>query len=122
MLKVTSIEAFNSKKAAGYYIASLISFLLALLSKEVAVIIPVLMVFYRRFFIDDAEAERSRMAIKFHYISWFLIITGVYLILRSHALNFQELGLFESKYFRVIFLDFHTISTQPPLNNCYTRR
>ncbi len=91
-------KAASSKKAAGYYIVSLFSFLLALLSKEVAVIIPVLIFFYRIFFIDALAVARSREVIKFHYISWFLIITGVYLILRSHALNFQELGLFESKY------------------------
>lgn len=91
-------RAENSKKAAGFYVMSLAAFFLALLSKEVAVIIPALIVLYRIFFIDSQRAERSRRAIKFHYISWFLVITGVYLILRSSALNFQELGLFESKY------------------------
>ena len=91
-------KANNPRKTVSYYIASLFSFLLALLSKEVAVIVPVLIFFYRIFFIDALAAAKSRRTIKFHYMSWFLIITGVYLILRSHALNFQELGLFESKY------------------------
>lgn len=91
-------KAANPKRVKSYYIAALIFFLLALLSKEAAVIIPILMIFYRLFFITDEEAGRSRVAIGFHYISWFMIITGVYLILRSYALNFQELGLFESKY------------------------
>ncbi|MBU4376952.1 MAG: tetratricopeptide repeat protein [Candidatus Omnitrophica bacterium] len=86
------------KKVRIYYIASLIFFILSLLSKEAAVIIPVLILFYRLFFVSSEEAERSRGIIKFHYISWFIIITGVYLILRSCALNFQELGLFESRY------------------------
>ncbi|MFH0840230.1 MAG: tetratricopeptide repeat protein [Candidatus Omnitrophota bacterium] len=91
-------KAANPGKAVRYYFASLFFFLLALLSKEAAVIIPALIFLYRIFFISDAETEKSRRIIKFHYISWFLIITGVYLILRSYALNFQELGLFESKY------------------------
>lgn len=91
-------RAVNPKRVKTYYIASLIFFLLSLLSKEAAVIIPVLIFFYRLFFVSDEEAERSRIVIKFHYISGFAVITGAYLVLRSYALNFQELGLFESKY------------------------
>jgi len=86
------------KPAVFYYAASLVSFLMALLSKEVAVIVPVLILCYCLFFIDDTEAERSREVIKFNYMSGFIIIVCVYLILRAYALNFQELGLFESHY------------------------
>jgi len=92
---------FKSRSAKGaitYYIASLASFLMALLSKEISIIIPILLYCYRLFFIDDREAERSKEIIKFNYMSGFVIILGVYLILRLYALNFQELGLFESKY------------------------
>ncbi|MDD5680285.1 MAG: tetratricopeptide repeat protein [Candidatus Omnitrophica bacterium] len=91
-------KARTAKAAIVYYAASLISFLMALLSKEVSVIFPALIFCYRLFFIDDSEVDRSRAAIKFNYMSWFIIAAGVYLILRSCALNFQELGLFESRY------------------------
>lgn len=86
----------TTKEAALYYAASLVLFLAALLSKEITIITPVLILVYCLFFIDDAQVEKSRKSIKFNYLSGFISITGVYLILRVYALNFQEIGLFES--------------------------
>ena len=70
--------------------ASSAMFLFALLSKEAAVALPAVILFYRMFFIGDDELRRSRQRIRFHYISPFAVILGVYILLRLHALNFQE--------------------------------
>jgi tetratricopeptide (TPR) repeat protein len=88
----------NTHKVIFLYIFSLVSFILALLSKEIAVVFPAIILSYRLFFISDNEVERSRNAIKFHYISPFVVILSVYLILRSNVLNFLGVGYFESSY------------------------
>jgi len=88
----------NKHKAMFLYIFSLVSFMLALLSKEIAVVFPGIILCYRLFFISDNEVEHTRGAIKFHYIWPFIVILGVYLILRSNVLNFLEVGHFESSY------------------------
>jgi tetratricopeptide (TPR) repeat protein len=88
----------NKNRSLFFYIGSLTAFLLALLSKEIAVVLPAIILCYRLFFIDDTEVEKKRIITKFHYISPFIIILGVYLILRTHALNFQDGGMLVSKY------------------------
>jgi tetratricopeptide (TPR) repeat protein len=90
-------KAQNKYKMSFLYIGSSISFLLALLSKEVAVIFPAIILTYRLFFIEDREVEKSRDVIKFHYISLFIVILGVYVLLRMHALNFQGEGIIISR-------------------------
>ena len=86
------------------YIGSIILFLFALLSKEEAIILPALILLYRLFFISDDEAKKSRSIIKFHYISPFVIMLGVYVLLRMHALNFQEGVFLEGRYLLYIRL------------------
>ena len=90
-------KAQRNNTALRLYIGSLGLFLLAILSKEISIIFPVIILFYRLFFISDDEVEKSRGIIKFHYLSWFVIIVGVYAVLRIHALNFQEVIFLESR-------------------------
>jgi len=94
----THFKTQGKYAAVFLYAGSLISFLLALLSKEIAVVFPAVILCYRLFFISDSEVEKSKKSIKFHYISWFVIILCVYLLLRIHALNFQEQEIPISKY------------------------
>lgn len=91
-------KAEHKHRIKLFYIGSLVSFLLALLSKEVALILPAILICYRLIFISDNEAEKSRKVIKFHYISSFIIILGVYVLLRIYALNFLEQKIFISRY------------------------
>ena len=116
-------KARNKHGMILLYFCSLFSFLLALLSKEAALILPAVILPYRLFFISNDEAKRRRSAVKFHYMSGFIIILAVYLILRVSALNFLESGILESRhalysrlltslkaigiYFEIIFLPFN---------------
>ena len=79
--------------AIYFYIASLAGYILALLSKETALILPLMLFFYRRFFIPHEDTIKSRSVIKFHYMSGFVIILAVYAILRVGALNFYEYAI-----------------------------
>jgi len=84
---------FKAKKdpvSIFLYIASLVAFLSALLSKEITVVLPAIIFIYGLFFIGKEEVKRSRGLVRFHYISPFLIILGVYVILRITALDFQQ--------------------------------
>ncbi len=101
------------------YGASLLFFILALLSKEVAVMLPAIILVHAYLVVDKDDVVRSGRYIPFHFISPFIVVLGVYLVLRSNALNFQQgvvifhgHGVYErlltsvkaiAKYFEVIF-------------------
>ena len=91
-------KAQSRRRAVFLYLGSLASFLIALLSKEIAIILPALILCYRLFFISDDEVKKSRNFIRFHYMSPFIVIMGLYTILRINALNFQEAGIIVSQY------------------------
>lgn len=86
----------SAGESVGRYILSLSAYCAALLSKEMAVILPALIILLRGFFVSGEEADRSRQRIKFHYISWYVIITAVYISLRVYALNFSDADIFRS--------------------------
>lgn len=93
-------KAYSRRASVFLYGLSLLAFLAALLSKETAVIFPAVVLLYRLFFIngevspkaDEAppKAGKVRKFISFNYLSPFLIILGVYAVLRAGALNFQQ--------------------------------
>lgn len=93
-----NFKARTAARAAVYYAASLASFMAALLSKEIAVIIPLAAASYRWFFINDVETGHSRKNSEFNYILGFIIILGAYFFLRLHGPGIQRLGMFESEY------------------------
>ena len=78
------------------YILSLAFFILALMSKEIAVIFPAVILLCRKFFVSDNMAGQSRERIRFHYLSWYVIVAAVYSLLRVYALNFSGTDMFIS--------------------------
>ncbi len=77
---------------SGYYFLSLAMYVLALMSKEIAIIIPAL-IFISDFFFGPMEEkmsfkERLKKIIK---VIWpFLVLAGFYILLRATVLNFQN--------------------------------
>ncbi len=77
---------------SGYYFLSLAMYVLALMSKEIAIIIPAL-IFISDFFFKPMKEkmsfkERLKKIIK---IIWpFLVLAGFYILLRTTVLNFQN--------------------------------
>jgi len=71
------------------YIGSLFSFILALLSKEIALIFPLIVVLYGCTFMDRTPHLRLRDRIVKRYLAYF-IIAGIYIFLRATVLNFAE--------------------------------
>lgn len=69
-----------------FYMVSLFSFILALLSKEIAIILPLIVVLYDLTF---KEGERLSLGtrIRKRYLAYF-IVAGVYIFLRLTVLNF----------------------------------
>ncbi len=80
----------EKRKAILYLGASAISFLLALFSKESAVIFPIIIFVYAWFFKTKDEISRSEKMVGFKFVYPFLVISAVYLILRTSALNFRK--------------------------------
>lgn len=84
---------FNAGKrtfSVLFYALSVGAFLTALLSKELALVLPAVILAYSAFFVSDVDKERSRRYLRLHYISAFLVILGVYMVLRVTALDFQN--------------------------------
>jgi len=82
------IKSRELKKSTILYILSLISFIFALLSKELAVVFPLVVSGYIVYFLKD------RFKQKYYFIknvSGFFIISFLYLALRSSVLNFSTL-------------------------------
>lgn len=77
---------------SGYYFLSLGAFILALMSKEIAIIIPAIVFIVD--FVFDPTQEFLSVKEKFKKIIkaiWpFLILAGIYILLRATALNFQN--------------------------------
>ena len=98
---------------SGYYFLSLALFAIALMSKEIAIIIPAL-IFIADFFFKpkDEQISLKEKLIKILKAIWpFLVLAGFYLLLRATALNFKnsfnfyagENNIFASHfYFRVL--------------------
>lgn len=93
-----SLISFNfylnfRQKRQGYFLAfSLVFFILALLSKETAVVLPGLLILYEFLFNSTEKPINGK---KRHYsdyqgIVWFVIIAFGYFSLRSTALNFNN--------------------------------
>lgn len=86
--RISNRPSFQS----GYYFLSLAMYVLALMSKEIAIIIPAL-IFISDFFFESMEErtsfkERLKKIIK---IIWpFLVLAGFYILLRATILNFQN--------------------------------
>lgn len=76
-------------KRTLYYIGSLFSFILALLSKEIALIFPFIVVLYGCTFMDRTPHLRLRDRIVKRYLAYF-IIAGIYIFLRTTVLNFAD--------------------------------
>ncbi len=77
---------------SGYYFLSLAMYVLALMSKEIAIIIPAL-IFISDFFFKPMEEEMSfkERLKKIIKIIWpFLVLAGFYILLRATVLNFQN--------------------------------
>lgn len=76
----------SSLKRRKYYIYSIISFILALLSKETAVMFPFILLLYD-YSVGTTETIKLREKIIYHY-SPFVIIVLIYAWLRLYVLNF----------------------------------
>ncbi|MEK7178271.1 MAG: tetratricopeptide repeat protein [Patescibacteria group bacterium] len=77
---------------SGYYFLSLAMYVLALMSKEIAIIIPAL-IFISDFFFKPMKEEMSfkERLKKIIKIIWpFLVLAGFYILLRATVLNFQN--------------------------------
>lgn len=85
-------------RAALFYYFSVLSFVAALLSKEAAIVFPLIIFIYALFFKTGKEIENSKKCIGFHYMSLFLVVVGVYAILRMYALNFLNEPIVKSDY------------------------
>jgi len=80
-------------KNAYYFSAAILSFILALLTKETALILPLLILLYDLSFASDGVSFRNKC--KFRY-SLLLLVALVYILLRATALNFLNRPLFLS--------------------------
>jgi tetratricopeptide (TPR) repeat protein len=81
------IKSIDLRKI-GYYSGSLISFILALFSKEIALIFPLVLVLYNRCF------ENSRQDSRRYRLLPFFIVGGAYILLRLTILNFGKQNFF----------------------------
>jgi tetratricopeptide (TPR) repeat protein len=76
-----------NKASLAYYLASLFSFVLALLSKELGIILPFLILAGWRLTDNDVHASRPPVLRK---IIPFFIMLGIYMLLRLTILNFSS--------------------------------
>jgi len=74
---------FKSKTKLAYLLASVIFFTLALLSKEIVIIFPLLLMLYEFLFSQEKNVAR-----KYKWVVPFLIVALIYFILRLSVLNF----------------------------------
>jgi len=73
------------------YIAALLCFILAVLSKEMAITLPLVLILYDIFFVSGPEKRKIKAAVMY-YTPFFIIITGM-LLLRFHMLgHIQQCG------------------------------
>ncbi|MDP4001352.1 MAG: tetratricopeptide repeat protein [bacterium] len=80
----------NSKTNSWYYLSSLIMYVLALMSKDSAVVMPALIVLADFFYLSPDLTLKQRMK-KIIGDTWpFFALLGFYAILRTTALNFQN--------------------------------
>lgn len=94
-------DAHQSRKI--FFFASIISFMLALLSKESAIIFPLIIILYSFCLVH----KENRSYLLRAYLSAFLIILGGYLILRTHIFNSPDhsiRNLSENLYPRLLSL------------------
>lgn len=78
-------ESFQPKI---YFILSLFCFILALLSKEIAIMLPFIIIFFDYYFPGDKKTGRIKQRV-LYYLPYFLIL-GVYTFLRITILNFSS--------------------------------
>ncbi|MDD5530413.1 MAG: tetratricopeptide repeat protein [bacterium] len=76
----------NDKRARLYYAGSIFSFILALLSKETAIMFPFILILYD-YSLGRTSAPKLREKIIYHYSPFFIIILA-YVWLRLYVLNF----------------------------------
>lgn len=94
---------FYLKNQRMYYLLSLITFFLSLLSKEAALIIPGLIMLIDFFQTQSVKKTRKHLALFLPYI----LIAGIYFLLRLTVLNFQDTLNFygtETQYTTNIFV------------------
>jgi len=110
-LKFRSLEKLSSKRLV--YCLSLIMYVLALMSKETAIIMPVLILIVDFFFMDTKISPIRRIKTIGKSVWPFFIFTGGYIILRATVLNFlntfnlyNEVNIFTSSFFVRLFTFF----------------
>lgn len=74
-------------KRSFCYVGSVISFILALLSKEIAIVFPILLLVYDRCFPAQVASLRFAKRIKERYLTFFIVDIS-YILLRITLLNF----------------------------------
>jgi Tfp pilus assembly protein PilF len=81
LLSVIMYIKFYQKKSSVFYCLSIISYILALLSKEIALVVPLLIVAYDYIYTDKKDISFKRQ------LPFFLFALS-YIVLRTTALNF----------------------------------
>ncbi len=81
---------------AGYYFGSLFSFVLALLSKEIAVVFPLALIAYGLCFLKPRPPSLKGSSIRHPYL-WFILLSAGYLLLRLSLINFAGRLILTSK-------------------------
>jgi tetratricopeptide (TPR) repeat protein len=84
------IEHLQREKTVNdtLYILSLASYTLSILSKEIAVILPIMLFLYHKTFVKDSPLERKIHRLYIPYI----VIFGIYVFLRKTTLDFSGIA------------------------------
>jgi tetratricopeptide (TPR) repeat protein len=80
-----------------YYLLSLLSFIFALLSKEIAIIMPALVVLVDFFLPPKTKSFREKIKNLLKTIAPFLLIIIIYALLRIFVLNFKNTSYFQNE-------------------------
>lgn len=78
---------FSFNKSYISYFMSLITFMLALLSKEMAVTLPFVILLYIMIFNNYKEKEYQNNGKLFHYVWWSILLSGVLLVIVGIIIN-----------------------------------
>ena len=78
---------YNTLKKRITYLGSIFCFILSLLSKEITIVFPLLLILYDYYFLNEKDKTSFLNKIKTRYLSFFLVVV-IYTILRLTILNF----------------------------------
>jgi len=70
----------NNKRFSVYYLLSLVSFVFALFSKEMAIALPLVLILFDLFFTKKTKSSKIKDRLKIHYPYWVILL--VYFIIR----------------------------------------